>query len=38
MKYKIEDIFYFLTIWFSASVIILGIIGLIFKIITHLNK
>ena len=33
MKRKIEDILYFLTVWFSASVIILGAIAMIFKII-----
>ena len=38
MKDKINDLLYFLTLWFCGSVIILGIIGLIFKIITHLNK
>jgi hypothetical protein len=38
MKYKIEDILYFLTLWFSGSVIALGIIGLIFKAITHIWK
>lgn len=31
MKEKIENFFYFLTLWFSASVIVLGVIGLIFK-------
>lgn len=38
MKHKIEDIFYFLTVWFSASIIVLFIVGLVFKLITHLNK
>ena len=38
MKHKIEDIFYFLTLWFSGSIIILFIIGLVFKLIIHLNK
>jgi hypothetical protein len=38
MKHKIEDIFYFLTLWLGASIIVLGIIGLVFKLITHLNK
>ena len=38
MKHKIEDLFYFLTILFSASIITLGVIGLIFKIIIHFNK
>jgi len=38
MKHKIEDVFYFLTLWFCGSVIILGMIGLVFKLITHLNK
>jgi hypothetical protein len=38
MKNKIEDLFYFLTLWFSGSIIVLGIIGLIFKAIIHLNK
>lgn len=38
MKNKIEDIFYFITVWFCSSVIVLGVIGLIFKAISHLNK
>ena len=37
MKNKLEDIFYFFTLWFCSSVIILGIIGLMFKLITHLK-
>jgi hypothetical protein len=36
MKQKIEDFFYFLTLWFSGSVIVLWIIGMIFKIITKI--
>jgi len=38
MKHKLEDLFYFLTLWFSGSIIVLGIIGLIFKVIIHFNK
>jgi len=38
MKHKLEDLFYFLTLWFSGSIIVLGIIGLIFKAIIHFNK
>lgn len=38
MKHKIEDIFYFLTVWFSTSVILLFIVGLIFKAIMYLWK
>lgn len=40
MKRKIEDledILYFLTVWFSASVIILGVIAMIFKLITKIK-
>jgi hypothetical protein len=37
MKEKIENFFYFLTLWFSASVITLGVIGMIFKIITKIK-
>lgn len=33
MKERIENFIYFLVIWFSVSVIVLGIVGLIFKII-----
>jgi hypothetical protein len=33
MREKIENFFYFLTLWFSVSVITLGIIGLIFELI-----
>ena len=36
MKQKIEDFFYFLTLWFCASLIVLGIIGLVFRAIKHL--
>jgi hypothetical protein len=38
MKHKIEDLFYFLTLWFCGSIIVLGIIGLIFKAIAHICK
>jgi hypothetical protein len=38
MKEKFEDLFYFLTLWFSGSIIVLGIIGLVFRAISHLNK
>lgn len=38
MKQKIEDFFYYLTLWFCASLIVLGIIGLIFKAIIHCSK
>jgi hypothetical protein len=37
MKKKIEDIFYFLTLWFSGSVIVLWVIGMIFKLITKIK-
>ena len=37
MKKKIENFFYFLTLWFSASVIVLGMIGIIFKLITKIK-
>ena len=37
MKQKIEDFFYFLTLWFSASVIVLWVIGMIFKLITKIK-
>jgi hypothetical protein len=40
MKRKIEDledILYFLTVWFSVSVITLGVIAMIFKIITKIK-
>ena len=30
MKKKIEDVLYFLTMWFSASIIVLFIISIIF--------
>jgi hypothetical protein len=38
MKQKLEDLFYFLTIWFSVSVIVLWVIGVIFKLVTKINK
>jgi hypothetical protein len=31
MKEKIENALYFLTVWFSVSVIVLGIIAIIFN-------
>ena len=31
MKEKIENVLYFLTVWFSVSVIVLGIIAIIFN-------
>jgi hypothetical protein len=37
MKNKLEDVFYFFTLWFSTSIIVLFIIGMIFKLITHLK-
>jgi hypothetical protein len=37
MKRKIEDILYFLTVWFSVSVITLGVIAIIFKIIIKIK-
>ena len=37
MKQKIEDTFYFLTLWFCASIIVLGVIGMIFKLITKIK-
>jgi hypothetical protein len=38
MKEKIEDITYALTMIFCTSVIVLGIIGLVFKAIIHCSK
>lgn len=38
MKQKLEDLFYFLTIWFSVSIIVLWVIGFIFKLVTKINK
>ena len=35
MKHKLENAFYFLTLWFSASVIVLLLIGVFFKILKH---
>lgn len=35
MKKKFEDFTYFLTIWFCTSLIVLWIIGIIFKIISR---
>ena len=31
MKHKLEDFFYFLTLWFCTSLIVFGFIGLAFK-------
>lgn len=38
MKHKLEDFFYFLTLWFSISVIVLAFIGLAFRAVAHLSK
>ena len=38
MKNKIENAFYFFTLWFSISVITLGLVGLILKAIIHFIK
>jgi hypothetical protein len=38
MKNKVENAFYFFTLWFSVSIIALGLIGLIFKVIIHFIK
>lgn len=38
MKQRLEDFFYFLTLWFCTSVIVLGFIGLAFRAIAHLSK
>lgn len=37
MKQKLEDLFYFLTIWFCTSVIVLSIIGMVFKLVTKIK-
>jgi E3 ubiquitin-protein ligase DOA10 len=36
MKHNKEDIFYYLTVWFATSIIVLWTIGIIFKIITKI--
>lgn len=36
-KEKIENFLYFLTLWFCTSVIVLGVVGLIFKIILKIK-
>ena len=38
MKNKIENAIYFLVMWFCTSVIVLGIIGMIFRLLTKLKK
>lgn len=32
MKERLNNFFYFLTVWFCTSIIVLGVIGLIFKL------
>ena len=37
MKQRIENFFYFLTLWFSASIIVLAAIGIFFTILKRVS-